>query len=47
MNKEVFLSAVFLLLVLCANGNEKESRRKRAVSCGDRPHFACVNGNLV
>ena len=47
MNKKVFLFNVFLLLILSAVGNEKETRRKRAVSCEDRPHFACVNGNLV
>merc|ERR1719259_66249 len=29
---------------MSATGNGKQSRRRRAVTCADRPNFACVNG---
>ena len=30
-----------------ATGNEKKSRRRRAVTCADRPNFDCINGKFT
>ena len=32
---------------MSATGNGKQSRRRRAVTCADRPNFACVNGKFI